>query len=135
MQMINVVCSYTAGVPAALPPALVPQIKSYLSANDIPLLSQALSLLALLLELAPTTTFPEIESDLLPDVYRIAYSPLVSGAALDSLLSFCAALVNADNQIVTHLVPAFRANAGLHVILSIAGRLGRMAMGYCKSIA
>ncbi|KAF7357490.1 Cullin-associated nedd8-dissociated protein 1 [Mycena sanguinolenta] len=97
--------SYTGGVPAALPPALVPQIKQYLSTADIPLLSQALSLLALLLELAPTTTFPEIESDLLPDIYRIAHSPLVSGAALDSLLSFCAALVNADNQIATHLVP------------------------------
>jgi cullin-associated NEDD8-dissociated protein 1 len=65
----------------------------------------ALSLLALLLELAPTTTFPEIESDLLPDVYRIARSPLVSGAALDSLLSFCSALVSADHQIATHLVP------------------------------
>ncbi|KAK7047997.1 Cullin-associated nedd8-dissociated protein 1 [Favolaschia claudopus] len=97
--------SYTEGVPAALPPALVPQIKPYLSTSDIPLLSQGLSLLALLLELAPTTTFPEIESDLLPDVYRIAHSPLVSGAALDSLLSFCAALVSADNQIATHLVP------------------------------
>ncbi|KAF8212549.1 armadillo-type protein [Mycena galopus ATCC 62051] len=89
----------------ALPPALVPQIKSYLSTSNIPLLSQVLSLLALLLELAPATTFPEIESDLLPDVYRIAHSPLVSGAALDSLLGFCSALVNADNQIATHLVP------------------------------
>ncbi|KAJ7920740.1 armadillo-type protein [Mycena leptocephala] len=97
--------SYTGGVPAALPPALVPQTKPYLSTSDIPLLSQALSLLALLLELAPSTTFPEIESDLLPDVYRIAHSPLVSGAALDSLLSFCAALVSADDQIATHLVP------------------------------
>ncbi|KAJ6584561.1 armadillo-type protein [Mycena capillaripes] len=97
--------SYTSGVPTALPPALVPQVKSYLSTSDIPLLSQALSLLALLLELAPTTTFPEIESDLLPDIYRVAHSPLVSGAALDSLLSFCAALVSADHQIATHLVP------------------------------
>ncbi|KAF8217872.1 armadillo-type protein [Mycena galopus ATCC 62051] len=90
--------SYTKGMPAALPPALVPQIKSYLSTSDIPLLSQTLSLLALL-ELAPATTFPEIESDLLPNVYCIVHSPLVSGAALDSLLSFCSALVNADNQI------------------------------------
>jgi cullin-associated NEDD8-dissociated protein 1 len=97
--------SYTDGVPASLPSVLVPQVKQYLSTSDIPLLSQALSLLALLLELAPATTFPEIERDLLPDVYRIAHSPLVSGAALDSLLSFCAALVSADNQIATHLVP------------------------------
>ncbi|KAJ7070168.1 hypothetical protein C8F01DRAFT_1049389 [Mycena amicta] len=97
--------SYTDGIPPALPPALVPQIKVYLSTSDIPLLSQALSLLALLLELAPKTTFPEIESDLLPDIYRIAHSPLVSGVTLDSLLSFVAALVSADGQIATHLVP------------------------------
>ncbi|KAF7297547.1 Cullin-associated nedd8-dissociated protein 1 [Mycena kentingensis (nom. inval.)] len=97
--------SYTSGIPDNLPSALVPQVKGYLSTSDIPLLSQALSLLALLLELAPTTTFPEIESDLLPEVYRIAHSPLVSGVALDSLLSFIAALVNADDQIGTHLVP------------------------------
>ncbi|KAJ7037768.1 armadillo-type protein [Mycena alexandri] len=97
--------SYTAGIPAALPPALVPQIKSFLSTSDIPLLSQGLSLLALLLELAPKATFPEIERDLLSDIYRIAHSPLVSGAALDSLLAFCGALVHADDQIATHLVP------------------------------
>jgi cullin-associated NEDD8-dissociated protein 1 len=102
MQIIHVVCSYTVGVPAALPSALVPQIKSYLSTSDIPLLSLALALLALLFELAPTTTFPEVESDLLPDVYRIAH---VFGATLDSLRSFCATLVSADNQIATHLVP------------------------------
>ncbi|KAJ7432617.1 hypothetical protein B0H11DRAFT_2260330 [Mycena galericulata] len=52
-------------------------IKSYLSTSDIPLLSQ--TLLALLPELAPSTTLPEIESDLLPDVYRIAHLPLISG--------------------------------------------------------
>ncbi|KAF7327772.1 Cullin-associated nedd8-dissociated protein 1 [Mycena kentingensis (nom. inval.)] len=97
--------SYTSGVPNNLPLALIPQVKGYLSTSDIPLLSQALSLLALLLELAPKITFPEIESDLLPEVYRIAHSPLVSGVALDSLLSFIAALVSAHDQIGTHLVP------------------------------
>ncbi|KAJ7510261.1 hypothetical protein B0H11DRAFT_2216073 [Mycena galericulata] len=55
--------------------------------SDSPLQSRALSLLALVLELAPTATFSEIENDLLPDVYRIAHWPLVPGAALDSLLS------------------------------------------------
>ncbi|KAJ7302967.1 hypothetical protein DFH08DRAFT_663062, partial [Mycena albidolilacea] len=65
--------SYTRGVPAALPSALIPQIKSFLLTSDIPLLS----LLALLLELTLTTTFPEIESNLLPDVYCITHSLLV----------------------------------------------------------
>ena len=46
-----------------------------------------------------------MERDLLPDIYHIAHSPLVSGAALDSLLSFFSALVQADNQISTHVVP------------------------------
>lgn len=55
--------------------------------------------------MSPSDTFPEIERDLLPDIYRISCSPLVSGPALDSLLSFFGALVQADNQIASHLVP------------------------------
>lgn len=42
---------------------------------------------------------------MLADIYRIAHSPLVSGAALDSLLAFFSALVQADRQIATHVVP------------------------------
>lgn len=61
--------------------------------------------MALLLELTPQATFPEVERDLLSDIYAIAHSPLVSGAALDSLLLFFSALVRADDQISTHLVP------------------------------
>jgi hypothetical protein len=53
-------------MPEALPSVLIPQIKSFLS---------QLSLLALLFKLmiTPTTTFPEIESDLLLDVYLIVH--------------------------------------------------------------
>ena len=51
------------------------------------------------------TTFPEVERDLLSGVYVIAHSPLVSGAALDSALAFFSALVQADVQIATHVVP------------------------------
>lgn len=59
----------------------------------------------MLLELAPKLTFPEVERDVLPDVYAIAYSPLLAGAPFESLLSFFAALVEADMQIATHVVP------------------------------
>ena len=97
--------SYQSGIPPALAPALVAQIKPYLSTSDISLLSQALIVLALLLQLTPSTTFPEVERYLLSDIYHIAHSPLVSGPALESLLGFFAALVQADNQISTHLVP------------------------------
>lgn len=76
-----------------------------MSTTDISLLSQSLTILALLLELSPATTFPEVERDLLNDIYHIAHSPLISGSALDSLLSFFSALVQADNQIATHVVP------------------------------
>ncbi|KAI6044307.1 ARM repeat-containing protein [Pisolithus marmoratus] len=62
----------------------------------------ALSILALLLELAPETSFPPFERELLADIYPIAHSPLVSGAALDALLSFFSALVTADDQITMH---------------------------------
>ncbi|KAJ7888140.1 hypothetical protein B0H14DRAFT_3856136 [Mycena olivaceomarginata] len=86
--------NYPGGVPAALPSVLGPQIKSFLS---------QLSLLALLFELARPSPRSRVTSS---DVYRIAHSPLVSSAALDSLLSFCATLVSADHQIATHLVPS-----------------------------
>ena len=46
-----------------------------------------------------------MEKDLLSDIYDIAHSPLLSNAALDSLLNFFAALVQADDQIATHIVP------------------------------
>jgi cullin-associated NEDD8-dissociated protein 1 len=61
--------------------------------------------LALLLELAPSITFPEVEHDLLNDIYTVTHSPLVSGVALESLFRFFSALVQADNQIATHVVP------------------------------
>jgi cullin-associated NEDD8-dissociated protein 1 len=96
---------YKSGIPVDLPPTLVPQIKNYVSTSDISLLSQSLSILALLLELSPDVTFVEIERDILTDVYTIAHSPLVSGAALDAILVFFAALVEADGQIATHVVP------------------------------
>lgn len=99
-------CSYGSAVPADLPPVLIPQLKPYISTADISLLSQALSIFAILLESSPAVTFPEIERDLLNDIYRIAHSPLLSGAALDSILAFFEALVQADGQIATHVVPS-----------------------------
>jgi cullin-associated NEDD8-dissociated protein 1 len=97
--------SYSSGIPSGLPSVLVPQVKPYVSTSDIPLLSQALIILALLLELSPTTAFPEVERDLLSNIYTIAHSPLVSGVVLDSALAFFAALVLADQQIAAHVVP------------------------------
>jgi cullin-associated NEDD8-dissociated protein 1 len=58
-----------------------------------------------LLELSLTATFPEVEREVLGDIYQIAHSPLLSGAALDSLLMFFSSLVQADSQIATHVVP------------------------------
>lgn len=77
-----------------------------MSTSDISLLSQSLTILGLLLELSPTTTFPEVEREVLPEIYTIAHSPLLSGAALDSMLVFFGSLVQADGQISTHVVPS-----------------------------
>ncbi|KAF5376967.1 hypothetical protein D9615_007234 [Tricholomella constricta] len=96
---------YTSGIPPALAPVLVSQVKPYISISDIALLSQSLTILALLLTLAPITTFPVVEKDLLSDIYDISHSPHLSTPALDALLSFYSALVQADNQISTHVVP------------------------------
>lgn len=104
-QELTIINSYTSGVPPNLAPHLIPQVKGYLSTADFTLLSLSLGIVALLLELSPASTFPEVERDLLPDLYAIAYSPLISGAALESLFKFFAALVQADDQITTHVIP------------------------------
>jgi cullin-associated NEDD8-dissociated protein 1 len=92
-------------VPADLPPALISQLKPYISTSEISLLAAALNIVALLLELAPASTFPEVEHDLLQDIYAVSHSSLISGAPFDSVLEFFAALVQADMQIATHVVP------------------------------
>ena len=62
-------------------------------------------ILGLLLDLAPKTTFAEVEEDVLPSVYGISHSPLLAGAPFENLLDFFAALVQADMQIASHVVP------------------------------
>ncbi|KAL6300990.1 TIP120-domain-containing protein [Sparassis latifolia] len=96
---------YKVCIPTDLPSVLIPVLKIYITNTDISLLAQALAIVALLLELAPSTTFPEVEQGLLSDIYIIAHSPLVSGAAFESVLAFFATLVEADMQIATHVVP------------------------------
>lgn len=96
---------YQTGVPGDLAPHLIPQLGLYLTTADIALLSQALTTLTILLQCSPATSFPDIERALLQDIYPLAHSPLVSGACLDALLGFFGALVEADRQIASHVVP------------------------------
>ncbi|KAI0271714.1 TIP120-domain-containing protein [Gloeopeniophorella convolvens] len=110
-ECLSVICRYESGVPPELSRLLIPQLKPYISTSDISLQSQAVSLLALLLQLSPKSTFPEVEREVLKDIYSIAYSPLTSGAALDSVLSFFGALVEADFQIATHVVSSLTRGA------------------------
>lgn len=93
-------------MPDSLPANLIPYLKPYISTADISLLAQALGIITLLLELAPTVTFPEVEGEVLQSIYDIAHSPLVSGAPFDSVLAFFSSLVEADMQIATHIVPS-----------------------------
>lgn len=81
-------------------------MKPYISTNDISLFSHALLILALLLDISPQLTYPAVESEFLKDIYNIAHSPLISGTSLESLLLFFASLVQADNQIATHVIPS-----------------------------
>ncbi|KAF9235878.1 armadillo-type protein [Melanogaster broomeanus] len=110
---------YQYGIPRDLPSSLLPQVKLYVGTSDISLLSQALSILALLLELSPSTTFPEVEKELLSDIYQIAHSPL------------------ADRQIATHVVPnlvigfekSSRAEANPSNIAKCIGQVVRSSQG------
>lgn len=85
----------------------------------------------MLLDLSPSATFPEVERELLSDIYQIVHSPLVSGAALDSVLSFFSSLVQADNQIATHVVPnlalsAEKANMSDANLANVAKAIGQV---------
>ncbi|KAI0638875.1 ARM repeat-containing protein [Trametes polyzona] len=91
-------------IPEGLPVNLIPTLKTYVVPSDILLLGASLDIVALLLELAPKATFPEVEREILTDVYAIAHSPLLAGAPFESVLAFFAALVEADMQIATHVV-------------------------------
>ncbi|KAK1235725.1 hypothetical protein PQX77_001032 [Marasmius sp. AFHP31] len=121
--------SYTSGVPNTLPGTLIAHIKPYLTVTDIALLSQSFNTLSALLEMAPTVTFPEIEKTLLSTIYSISHSPLVSGNALDSLLGFYAALIRADEQIATHVVP------NLVLTVEKAGKADANSANVAKCIA
>lgn len=96
---------YGSGLPTDLPSTLLPHLGPYISTSDIPLLAHALATIALLLRLAPSTTYPLVEREFLKDVTIISCSPLASGVALESLLSFYGSLVEADIQIASHVIP------------------------------
>ncbi|KAH9850563.1 ARM repeat-containing protein [Lenzites betulinus] len=91
-------------IPADLPANLIPTLKVYVVPSDILLLGAALDIVALLLELSPKATFPEVEREILTDVYTIAHAPLLAGLPFVSVLDFFAALVEADMQIAPHVV-------------------------------
>ncbi|KAF8588484.1 TIP120-domain-containing protein [Ramaria rubella] len=130
---------YQAGVPEDLAPHLIPQLGLYLTTSDIALLSQALITLTILLQYSPASSFPEVESAVLQDIYPLAHSPLVSGACLDALLGFFGALVEADRQIASHVVPNLvtslnKANKGETVPANIAKIVSRVVRSQ-KAIA
>ncbi|GJJ09394.1 hypothetical protein Clacol_003616 [Clathrus columnatus] len=101
----TLISKYHDGIPNDLAPHVTPQLAPYLTTADIALLSHALTTFTLLLQLSPSTSFPAIEASILKDMYPLAHSPLVSGACLDALLAFFGALVKADGQIASHVVP------------------------------
>jgi len=49
--------------------------------------------------------YPAVKSEYLSVIYSIAHSPLSTNVSLDALLVFSAALVEADSQIATHVIP------------------------------
>jgi cullin-associated NEDD8-dissociated protein 1 len=102
---LSILVRYGPGLPADLPCTLLQHLRPYISTSDMPLLAHAVAIIALLLRLAPSTTFPLVERDFLKDVTVISCSPLASGVALESLLSFYGSLVEADIQIASHVIP------------------------------
>ncbi|KAF8525252.1 armadillo-type protein [Hysterangium stoloniferum] len=127
----SLIGKYKSGIPTDLAPHLIPQLGLYLTTTDIALLSQSLITLTILLQCSPASSFPEIERSVLKDIYPLAHSPLVSGASLDALLGFFGALVEADVQIASHVVPGLvtslkKANAGEAVPANVAKVVSRV---------
>jgi cullin-associated NEDD8-dissociated protein 1 len=97
--------SYSA-IPADLPAKLLPQIRVFVTPQDTSLLPHALGAIAVLLRRQPAGTFPEVERTVLGAVYPLAVSSAVSGPALDGVLAFFSALIEADPDIATRVVPS-----------------------------
>lgn len=57
------------------------------------------------MQLSPPLTYAAVESEYLLVIYSIAHSPLLTGVSLNALLVFFAALVEADSQVATHVIP------------------------------
>lgn len=122
---------YEKGIPADLPPSLVPQLKQFVTTSDTALLAHTLTVLSLLLTLAPAVSFQEVERDVLQDAYNVTASPLVTGSGLEALLAFYGSLVEADDQIATHIVPSLiitldRAPAGQRSPANVAKSLAQV---------
>ncbi|KDQ17665.1 hypothetical protein BOTBODRAFT_172104 [Botryobasidium botryosum FD-172 SS1] len=118
---------YKAGVPHSDAEHIIPHITPYITTSDLSLLAHSLSVLTVLLQLSPKETFEIVERDLLSNIYILACSPLVSGAALDALLSFFYHLVQADGQITTHVIPGLR----LTLENTKAGQVSPANVGKC----
>ena len=122
VQAVSPYIRYKNPIPTDLPPALLPLLSPYLGTGDIALLSHSCVVMTVLLNLAPDKSYPFIEANLLKEIYRLSLSPLVSGASLDSMLAFYDALVQADQQIATRIVPSLvlEVEKGIKVATSTA---------------
>ena len=72
--------------------------------SELSELSEALLALSGLIKYYPTVSYPLVESQVLPATYQLAYSPLITDPALDSILQFFGTLVEADGQIATYMI-------------------------------
>jgi cullin-associated NEDD8-dissociated protein 1 len=97
--------SYRGAVPDQLPEALINILSPYMSTGDISLLSHSFIVLSTLLEVHPAATYPLVENKLLKNIFVLSLTPLLSGASLDSLLTFYSNLVTADQEIGNKIIP------------------------------
>jgi cullin-associated NEDD8-dissociated protein 1 len=116
-------------VPPNMPASLLPTIKTFISLQDTSLLPRALGVVTCLLRRQPATTFPEVERDLLKDFYPLAISSQTTGAALEAVLGLFAALVEADPEIATRIVP------NLTVAYNSSSRTDTSAMNVARGLA
>jgi hypothetical protein len=100
---------YQSGLPAGLVATIIPQLLPYLAIEELSHFTNSLTVVTLMLQLAPHDAYPVAEAEILPIIYRCAVSHLPTGLLLDSVVEFFGSLVAADPPIANRLLPGLTA--------------------------
>jgi len=101
---------YQSGLPAGLVATIIPQLLPYFAIEELSHFTNSLTIITLMLQMAPRDAYQIAEAEILPIIYRCAVSHLPTGLLLDSVVEFLGSLVAADPPIANRLIPGLTAS-------------------------